>query len=328
MRLGDVDHHARLARHLTGRAVGLALGGGGARGFAHAGVLQALGEIGIPVDCYGGTSMGAGLAAAGAMQLDARQIRANLQRAFIDSNVTRAWTLPFVSLLETRRLDEALVALGDGRDIEDLWVPYFAVSTNLTAMAIEIIDRGPLWKATRASASMPMVFPPVFRNGDVLVDGGLLDNLPVAAMRERCPRLVIACDVVKPPRKGVSRELTRPPSGWAMLWQRLFRRRRSRVRVPGLLDIATYSLLCSSVIAARRAHEIADVVLRPEVGAFGTLRFAALDQIVERGYQHTMEQREKLLALTSSIRNPPAGRGIADADAPSSESYPRLAPAF
>ena len=83
VRRGDAEHHARLARHLTGRAVGLALGGGGARGFAHAGVLVALRELGIPVDCFGGTSMGAGLAAAGAMQLDKARIVAYLRKALL-----------------------------------------------------------------------------------------------------------------------------------------------------------------------------------------------------------------------------------------------------
>src|SRR6185503_4480969 len=118
---------------------------------------------------------------------------ARLRKAFIDTGVVKAWTVPLLSILDTRRLDAALVALGEQRDIEDLWVPYFAVSTNLTSMAGEVHERGPLWQATRASSSMPMVFPPVFRNGDVLVDGGLLDNLPVTIMRERCPRFVIAC---------------------------------------------------------------------------------------------------------------------------------------
>jgi predicted acylesterase/phospholipase RssA len=270
-------------------------------------VLQAFGELNIPVDCYGGTSMGAGLAAAGAMQISQEEIRMNMRRAFIDSKVTRAWTVPIVSLLDTRRMDEALVALGDGRDIADLWVPYFAVATNITAMSIDVIERGPLWVATRASSSMPMVFPPVFRDGEVLLDGGLLDNLPVGPMRERCPRLVIAVDVIKPPKTQVSRELTKPPSGWTVLWQRLTRRRRARVRVPQLLDVATYSLLCASVIEARRSHDAADLVLHPDVAAFGTLDFAAVDQIIERGYQYTMEQREKLLALTGFARSPLEG---------------------
>jgi predicted acylesterase/phospholipase RssA/CRP-like cAMP-binding protein len=305
VRLGDREHLARLARHLTGRAVGLVLGGGGARGFAHAGVLRALAELSVPVDCFGGTSMGAGLAAAGAMQAQPPEVLASLRKAFIESGVTRAWTLPFVSILNTRALDKALVELGQGRNIEDLWVPFFCVSTNLTAMAVEIHERGPLWKATRASSSMPMVFPPVFRDGEVLVDGGLLDNLPVAAMRQRCPRVVLACDVVKPPQARVSRDLLEVPSGWSLLWQRLFRRRAKRVRVPRLLDLATYSLICASVIAARRAGESADLVLRPDVARFGTLEFAAIDELVQRGYDHTMEHRERLLALTAFARPQP-----------------------
>jgi len=302
VRTGDAEQHARVARHLTGRAIGLALGGGGARGFAHAGVLVALRELGIPVDCFGGTSMGAGLAAAGALQLDQARIVAHLRRAFIDTGVVQAWTVPLLSLLDTHRLDAALVALGEHRDIEDLWVPYFAVSTNLTAMSVEIHERGPLWQATRASSSMPMVFPPVFRNGDVLVDGGLLDNLPVALMRERCPRFVIACDVVEPPQTRVSADLLEAPSGWQLLWHRLTRRPARRPDVPSLLDVATYSLVCASVIAARRAHETADVVLRPDVAGFGTLEFGALDELVKRGYEHTMQQRERLLQLTAFAR--------------------------
>jgi predicted acylesterase/phospholipase RssA len=303
VRRGDAEQHARVARHLTGRAVGLALGGGGARGFAHAGVLVALRELGIPVDCFGGTSMGSGPGGGGCdaarpgadgwpppQGIHRHRCREGLDRPPACRSSTR--------VASTRRS----FALGEQRDIEDLWVPYFAVSTNLTAMSVEIHERGPLWQATRASSSMPMVFPPVFRNGDVLVDGGLLDNLPVALMRERCPRFVIACDVVEPPQTRVSADLLEAPSGWQLLWHRLTRRRARRPEVPSLLDVATYSLVCASVIAARRAHETADVVLRPDVAGFGTLEFGALDELVKRGYEHTMQQRERLLKLTAFAR--------------------------
>ncbi|MGH8571531.1 MAG: cyclic nucleotide-binding domain-containing protein, partial [Gammaproteobacteria bacterium] len=145
VRVGDAGDLARVARILSGRGVGLTLGGGGARGYAHIGVVAALRELGIPVDMVGGASMGSVIAGQVALGLSqAEMIDLNLR--FLSRKPFAQYTVPMVALLNARRLQEAMqVAVGDTR-IEDLWINYFAVSANLTTTEMVVHDCGPLWE--------------------------------------------------------------------------------------------------------------------------------------------------------------------------------------
>jgi len=184
----------RLARFLTGRAAGLVLGGGGAQGAAHVGVYRALREAGVPIDIAGGTSIGAAMAVPIAMGLDPDEILDRLEAIFVEGRAMRRYTLPFYSLLDHTHFDAALRAQFKGLRLEDLAIPCFAVSASLTSNAAVVHRQGPAFDAVRASAAIPGVLPPYPLDGHLLVDGAIVDNVPVAAMRtlKDGPNVVVA----------------------------------------------------------------------------------------------------------------------------------------
>jgi NTE family protein len=192
----DVD---RLVRFVEGRAVGLVAAGGGALAAAHTGVFKALTEAGITFDIMGGTSAGAALAAAFMLDASPDEIDAELGEMFVAHRALRRYTLPRYALLDHTVFDAELKRLFGLGDIEDLWLPFFAVSTNLSRYGLLAHRSGPLWRAIRASASIPALLPPVYTaEGDMLVDGCLLDNVPVRVMRDlkSGPNVVVS---FKPP---------------------------------------------------------------------------------------------------------------------------------
>ncbi|NQT88864.1 cyclic nucleotide-binding domain-containing protein, partial [bacterium] len=209
----------RVVRSLTGRSIGLVLGGGGARGLAHIGVVRALLEARVPIDAVAGTSMGAVIAGATAMGMDCETLRSFAERVFIDARPHKEYTLPMVSMIRSRRLDRAVQMFYGDACIEDLWLPYFCVSCNLTTCEMVVHRSGPLWKAVRASISLPGVFVPVIDGGQVLVDGGVLNNLPGDLMRQLCGGRVIVVDVS--PEKDLAVDREEFPSPWRMLRNRL-----------------------------------------------------------------------------------------------------------
>ena len=185
VRLGDQTHMQRLARRLAGRALGLVLSGGGARGFAHVGVLRAMEELGIEIDLIGGTSMGALVGGQYARGLGLHE-SLELNRRFANPKQLFDYTLPLTSLMASRKLTRVMMGTyGDVR-IEDLWRPFFCVSSNLTRAEAIIHRSGPLWEAVRASIAIPGIFTPILRGGDVLVDGGVMNNFPVDVMVRLC----------------------------------------------------------------------------------------------------------------------------------------------
>ncbi|HUT37501.1 MAG TPA: cyclic nucleotide-binding domain-containing protein, partial [Planctomycetota bacterium] len=237
---GDV---ARLARCVAGRAVGLALGGGGARGLAHLGVIRALIESGVPIDRVAGTSMGAIIGASTAMEMDYETELALGRRVFIEGKPHKEYTLPLFSLVRGRRLDRHLSQIyGDAR-IEDLWRPFLCVSCNLTTTEMVIHTRGLVWRAIRASLAIPGIFTPVVQNGELLVDGGVLNNLPGDLLRRAgCSRVVVV-DVSPPLDLAI--ECAEFPSPWRCLWRRLWRRKHTP-HVPSVVDILMRTVVISS----------------------------------------------------------------------------------
>ena len=199
---GDI---ARLARILTGRAVGVVLGGGGSRGLAHLGLLRELHSRGIPIDCIGGASQGCFMAAAWAISENLESMEAKVA-ALSDSvgstlNIIRALTLPLVSLTSGAHFDDIIRSGLGCVQIEDIPGPrFFAVSLNATDGALAVHAVGPLWRYVRASMSVIKLLPPVFdrETKRLLVDGGYVSNLPVDVLHALFPGtvgLVFACDV-------------------------------------------------------------------------------------------------------------------------------------
>jgi lysophospholipid hydrolase len=280
----------RLARCVTGRAIGLALGGGAARGYAHIGVIRALEEAGIPIDMVGGTSMGSVIGAHYAMGWDAQTI--------LTIGQTRAqlnqfdYTIPFVSLAAGRRMGELFQEIFGDTDIRDLWLPYFCVSTNLTKADVVLHTTGPVWRSIRASSGVPGLLPPLIHNGDALVDGGLLDNLPMDIMRAWCGSgTVIAVDVI--PLVDLT-QIT--PYGDNLAGTQVLQHKLQHTlnplapepNIPSLVALLLRTVVAGSIYAQKTwlQQGLADLCLRPPVEKFDLLDFRAIDEIAEIGYRH------------------------------------------
>ena len=201
--LDEPDHMARLARFIDGTARGLVACGGGAYCAAHIGLYKALQQCGLTFDMMGGTSGGGAMAAAFAMGTTPDDIDRATHDIFVTNRAMRRYTWPRYSLLDHKHFDDQLVRHYGGIDIEDLWIPYFAVSTNLTSHELHRHRHGDLWAAIRASGSMPVLLPPYYTaDGHMLVDGAILDNVPVKVMHElkSGPNVVVSFSVPNPER--------------------------------------------------------------------------------------------------------------------------------
>lgn len=277
----DID---RFTRALAGRSIGLVLSGGGARGFAHLGVIKALQEFNIPIDIVGGTSMGAVIAASLAMNRSFKDMYDRTKEAFVDAKPFRK-QIPFFSFYKGKKLDEVTyeVLYQDYR-IEDLWLPSYFVSSSLTASDLAIHDSGLIWNAIRASTALPGIITPVQLNDQLHVDGGLLNNLPVDIMRQRFKGQVIAVDVTQ--MSGVPAQDTKTPSLLSVVLNRGNAGTHTE-DVPGIFSVLIRSMLLASIKKTRASLKDADFALCPPVDNHGLLDFSAIDEIVESGYQYT-----------------------------------------
>lgn len=173
----------RLFRFVHGTALGFVACGGGALCTAHVGVYKALIESGFAFDIMGGTSAGAAMAAAFAMGKRPDYVDRSTHDIFITHRAMQRYTLPRYGLLDHRNYDKQLRRYFGGVNLEDLWIPFFAVSTNLSRYELHVHRRGDLFDAIRASGSIPVLLPPVYTDdGEMLVDGCLLDNVPIGTM--------------------------------------------------------------------------------------------------------------------------------------------------
>ena len=183
--LQDQVDFLSLARFLTNRAIGFVAGGGGGLGAAHVGVFRAFSEAAVEFDIFGGTSVGTAMLAGFCRLEDAERLDLGAHRIFVESKSFKRFSVPKYGLLDHQNFDRALQReYGESTLIEDCWRPFFAVATNLSTKAPEIIRRGVMWKAVRASSAIPGMLPPMYTSdGMMLVDGGIMDNAPLDAMR-------------------------------------------------------------------------------------------------------------------------------------------------
>lgn len=282
---GSLKSEKRLIRFLTDASVGLVLGGGGARGFAQAGVLRAFEEAGIPVDWVGGTSIGSILGGWLAKGWSSEEIVEAIRRFFVKVNPLGDYTLPMISLSRSQRLDN-LLQQGLGHElIEDLPTTFFCVSSDMSLAEEYHHEAGVLWRAVRASISIPGIIAPVIDQGHYLVDGGLLNNLPCDLMRDRNRGPVIAVDVS--PHEAFLTQLRRIPSPWRLLKNKLFG--IPQPGVPMILETILRSSLLASVKRQKTNRALVDLYIQPEVNGIGMLEFKKMDKIVEAGYLSGLE---------------------------------------
>lgn len=295
VREGRPADFSRLARFLTGTAVGVVLGGGGARGFAHLGVLRALEECGIPVDLVGGNSMGALIGAQFACGVPLEEIR---ERTQVFAGGGERLTLPVISLVSGRRVERDLKRMFGDTTMDDLWTPFFAAACNLSKGITSVQDRGPLWRAVLASNSPAGLFPPVLDRGDLLVDGAILENVPVEAMRVRLGTplekrrgngTIIAIDVDVREGPGADPDLHR-----LSVWKTIKGYFNSNAApTPSIASILYSAGHIGGAAQRGRTIAQADHYLEPPVAEFSLMGYSRSREIVEVGYRYAIEKIEK-----------------------------------
>uniref|UniRef100_A0A671Q2K8 lysophospholipase n=1 Tax=Sinocyclocheilus anshuiensis TaxID=1608454 RepID=A0A671Q2K8_9TELE len=290
------DRHSdfsRLARVLTGNAIALVLGGGGARGCSQVGVIRALSEAGIPIDLVGGTSIGSMMGALYAedrsysrMKIRAREWAMEMTSVF---KKMLDLTYPVTSMFSGASFNSSINAVFKDKQIEDLWIPYFNITTDITASTIRVHTDGSLWRYVRSSMSLSGYLPPLCdpKDGHLLMDGGYINNLPADVARSMGAKVVIAIDVGSQDETNLT-NYGDALSGWWLLWKRL-NPLAEKVKVLNMTEIqARLAYVCS----VRQLESVKNSdyceYLRPPIDRYRTLEFGKFDEIifVLLGYQH------------------------------------------
>jgi predicted acylesterase/phospholipase RssA/CRP-like cAMP-binding protein len=277
-RVGDAGAVSVLARRITGRSVGLVLSGGGARGLAHVGVLQALLESHISIDRVGGTSMGAFVGSMFANGRSPAEITHLFHRELVERRPFNDYTLPVVSLARGHRARGMMDRLFGDVAIEDLLLDFFCVTADLVSGHEVVHRRGEVWLHVGASMSIPGWAPPVRVGDQVLVDGGVLNNFPIDVMGAMDEGPIIGVDAMGMSRGG---DLSEPTSG------------QINRRLPNIGE----TLAGAATLGSRRRAEDnmrqAALVIRPPVGVAGLMEFSKLERLVEVGRESALEALER-----------------------------------
>lgn len=291
VKTNSADSLKRIIRYLTGNSIGLVLSGGGARGFAHIGVYKALLELGIPIDFIGGTSSGALVSCFFAFNYSPEKIIQIFKEGIVYKRLD--YTLPITSITGGSVWTNGLKqACGIDVHIEDLWKSFFCVATNITTQKLERFNRGLLWKAIRASISLPAIAPPITNEKDeVLVDGGVLNNLPVDIMQSQingskiiASRILIGSQMKAEIPEGIL-------SGWSTLFEKINPYNKNKDHhVPIIADIVISSMILSSKQHTLHILSKADYHVDLDLSRYKLFDFTAIDELTKIGYNETLKQ--------------------------------------
>ncbi|XP_069729101.1 patatin-like phospholipase domain-containing protein 7 [Phaenicophaeus curvirostris] len=287
------DRHSdfsRLARVLTGNAIALVLGGGGARGCSQVGIIRAMIEAGIPIDMIGGTSIGAFMSALYAEERSFNQMRIKARQWAMVNNSMKTildLTYPITSMFSGASFNHSINNIFKDKQIEDLWIPYFTITTDITASAMRVHTDGSLWRYVRASMSLSGYMPPLCdpKDGHLLMDGGYINNLPADVARSMGAKVVIAIDVGSRDETDLT-NYGDCLSGWWLLWKR-WNPLAQKVKVLNLEEIQTRLayVCCVRQLEMVKNSEYCEYI-RPPIDRYRTLDFGKFDEICEVGYQH------------------------------------------
>lgn len=307
-RLGNEKDLRRISRLMMGKGIGIACGGGGAKGLAHIGMFKALYELGIETDWVAGTSIGAIMGATYALDWPLEMLMEGSRKTFIEGNITNDYQIPFYSLLRGMKKEKVLHELFDYQ-IEDLWRNFLCVSCNLSSNKMMVHERGSLWRAITASSALPGVFPPTIQDGQFLVDGALINNLPGDLLIDRGIDFLISVDV------NISREIFTDqehfPSNFATLSRKLTGRSKSGPRFPSLTQIFMRSSYLASTLHSQHVNRISQVSIQPPVKRIGLMGWDKLDLAIQEGYRSTIEY----------FQNHPDTLAFLQGETPSIESF-------
>jgi len=288
VREGNASDLARLARLIAGHAVGIVLSGGGARGFAHLGVLAALKEAGIAIDLYAGASMGAIIAATAALEWDRDQTLEHLVPAFVTSNPLSDYTIPIIALARGRKVSRRLREHFGDLNVEECWRTLVCTSSDLTTGQVRIHRSGPIWRALRASVAIPGVLTPVIEGNHILVDGGVLNNMPIDLMLAMRRGPVIAVDVMREHTVTAGAGILEELSLINML-------RPARRGSPNIVALLMRAGTVGSEAQVRHLRPQVDLLIEPRIETIGMLDWKAYRLAIDEGYRQAiaiLEQRD------------------------------------
>lgn len=242
--------------------VALVLGGGAARGFAHIGVIRALEQEKIPIDLVVGTSVGSLIGAIYAHDRNSFELEwtaFTLEKGdLFDYGLLNAFT--GMGAAKGEKLEGFIREKVPVANIEGLAIPFAAVATDLNRGSRVVLDAGPVGRAVRASSAIPGVFQPVEHQGKLLVDGGLIDNVPVSVARGKGADIVIAVDIGQ---------------------------QVSNFNVADIIDVMLQSVTIMSAENARVKKHEADILITPNVGDVGMLDFTQKKRCMQAGIEAT-----------------------------------------
>ncbi|ADM11454.1 patatin-like phospholipase domain containing protein 6 [Encephalitozoon intestinalis ATCC 50506] len=279
----------RLARSLLGKRIGLVLGGGGARGLAHIGVIQALEEEGIPIDCVGGTSMGAFIGALYARECNNYYVFKQAKR--FSRKMSNIWlllldlTYPICSMFSGHGFNRSLHSVFGDSLIQDLWLEYFCITTNISNYEEEVHRNGMIWRYVRASMGLCGYLPPICDNKKLLVDGGYLNNVPADVMMSMQVEKIITVDVGTVLENDYF-DYGDTLSGFTILFNRFFGNKK-------FVTMEEIQYRLAYISTERKTKELQAngniVMLKPDLGKYRTMDFKKFDEIVACGYQSTKD---------------------------------------
>uniref|UniRef100_A0A8C4PQ86 lysophospholipase n=1 Tax=Equus asinus asinus TaxID=83772 RepID=A0A8C4PQ86_EQUAS len=264
---------------------------GWCRGCAQVGIIRALVECGIPVDMVGGTSIGAFMGALYSEERSCSQMRIRAKQwAEGMTSVVRTMldlTYPITSMFSGAGFNNSICSVFKDRQIEDLWIPYFTITTDITASAMRVHTDGSLWRYVRASMSLSGYMPPLCdpKDGHLLMDGGYINNLPADVARSMGAKVVIAIDVGSQDEVDLT-NYGDALSGWWLLWKR-WNPLATKVKVLNMAEIQTRLayVCCVRQLEMVKSSDYCEC-LRPPIDRYRTLDFGKFDEICEVGYQH------------------------------------------
>jgi NTE family protein len=300
---GDAGDAARIARVVTGTAVGLVLSGGGARAYAHIGAIKALHEAGVCFDFLGGASMGAVIAAGPALGWTDEELDTRIRRAFVKSDPLSDLAFPMIAMTRARKVARLLEEAYGDVDIADMPLPFFAVSSNLTTGRVEVHRRGLLRRAMRASISIPGVMPPVVMDGQVLVDGAVIKNFPTDVMRQLNAGPIIGVDMSQ--ARGVDpHALENPPSGWRWVASGAWK------KGPPIVSILMRSATITTDAEMDDTRAEADLLILPMPEGSDIRDWKVYDPVVEAGRKATVEALEAMETPLARCRRRPVADAV------------------
>ena len=288
VRDAEQSHIDRMARRMSGHAIALVMGGGAAKGYAELGFYRAMLETEIPYDYVGGASMGAIMGGQMALESDYEEFEKNAQWTADIGVIDK--TLPLVAITSSNNVMK-INQHGCGENlIEDLWCPYFCVSTSLSTASVRVHQRGSMWRAIRASMSIPGIFVPVVEDGDVLVDGGIMDNFPVAVMQKLAEtNRIIGVDVVPYRERRRVYDIDTSISGWRVLFNKLNPFSRN-LKIPSLVEILMRTLEVNGSKASREQAYLTDLLIQPDTRGYGLQAYDKWKPLAQCGYDASIDK--------------------------------------